>query len=142
MNAQPGQAASAGTTEALQKLWYVFFWQSLIFCLALVMMTGLLQVTPLAPGWGPFIFGAGLLLIAPALYARSRYRALLAAPRWRQDEAAWNELRRWFFIGLAIADVPALLGLVHFLLTGDGDALTALAAITCVLVYLFRPSPG
>jgi hypothetical protein len=140
MNAQPGETAAAGTLEALQKLWYVFFWQSLIFWLALVMMTGLLEVTPLAPELGAITFGAGLFLIAPALYVRGRYRALLAAPRWRQEARAWDELRRWFFIGLGIADAPALLGFGHFLLTGDGDALTLLAITTCVLVYLFRPS--
>ena len=90
-----------------------------------------------------YIFGFGLISAVPAIPLLLRFRELdrnPASSRRREPEFI-VVLRTRFLIGTAVAEVPAMMGLIHAMFTGQTMAALVLCLLSIVLVYCYRPLP-
>ena len=51
-----------------------------------------------------------------------------------------QQLRERMTLGMAVADLPAIAGVLYYVATGNGLVLLLLLASTCLLVYLYKPN--
>ncbi len=84
------------------------------------------------------------LLVVPALLFRSRYRERLArlGMEWRQgksDALTQGSAMTALAIGVALCDLPMLVGFLAYLASGVVSVLLVSCAASLVLLVLFRP---
>lgn len=141
----PSPGSPAAARQNLLRVWLVFQMQSVAFVVVLIVVALTMELGGHAPQWGGYVLAAAALAIAPSFVLLRRYREA-ESRRHRGDAAAevatLQALQQKLVMGLAVADLPAILGFVHFVLTGDVTGLAAFGLATTVLVYLYRPAPG
>jgi F0F1-type ATP synthase membrane subunit c/vacuolar-type H+-ATPase subunit K len=86
--------------------------------------------------------GGGLLAMLVILAPAAGYIGLTRRPLTAEDRAALAaEHRQRFFLGVALAESPALFGFVGLFITGSTWVLLAGAAVSLVLLALHAPTP-
>lgn len=131
-------AASANSN--LLRLWAGFFMQSMVFVVALVVAMVFFVKTPaIATEWGKYSLIVAGLSFVPSIPLWRRYREYFAASRGVLDDATRAAIRRQMVIGMMVADLPAIAGVTHFVLTGELAVMGGFCIVTCVIVYLYRP---
>lgn len=124
----------------LETLWLTLFTSSLVFCVALVGIAFMLDREPFAPHWRDATLLATGLSVLPSLLLQRRWRERLAARRPGAETPA--ALHASLTLGLAVADLPAIAGFVHYLATGELFVLVAGCVATVVIMYRYRPVTG
>ena len=132
-------ASSAVTPEALFKLWQGFLYQSVAFAAAVLLGTLYLEFEPARPEWQPYVLGLSIAALAAAIMLLQRHRGWLQQPRRDQPDRL-QQLRERMTLGMAVADLPAIAGVLYHVATGNGLVLLLLLASTCLLVYLYKPN--
>lgn len=131
--------SSAVTPEALIKLWQGFLYQSVAFAAAVLLGTLYLEFEPARPEWQPYVLGLSIAALAAAIMLLQRHRGWLRQAR-REQPDRMQQLRERMTLGMAVADLPAIAGVLYYVATGNGFALMLLLASTCLLVYLYKPN--
>lgn len=124
----------------LLRLWTGFFVQSVIFVIVLVVaMVFFVKTSAVATEWGKYSLIVAGLSFVPSVPLWRRYREYFAASRGALDDATRAAIRRQMVIGMMVADLPAIAGVTHFVLTGELVVMVGFSVVTCVIVYLYRP---
>jgi len=132
--------ADAPKDSNLLRLWAGFFIQSIIFVVVVVVaMVFIVKTAVAAPEWGKYSLIAAGLSFLPSIPVLRAYRALFATSRGALDDARRASIRRLMLAGLVVADLPAIAGVVHYVLTGELFVMLGFCVVTCVIVYLYRP---
>ncbi len=132
-------ASSAVTPEALFKLWQSFLYQSVAFAAAVLLGTLYLEFEPARPEWQPYVLVLSIAALAAAIMLLQRHRGWLQQARREQPDRL-QQLRERMTLGMAVADLPAIAGVLYYVATGNGFALMLPLASTCLLVYLYKPN--
>ena len=132
-------ASSAVTPEALFKLWQGFLYQSVAFAAAVLLGTFYLEFEPARPEWQPYVLALSIAALAAGILLLQRHRGWLRQAR-REQPDRMQQLRERMTLGMAVADLPAIAGVLYYVATGNGFALMLLLASTCLLVYLYKPN--
>jgi hypothetical protein len=127
--------------EALRKIWLGFLYQSIAFLVVLVLVINYVEFSAFRPAWGTYSFGLGILSVLPSIPLLMRFRRLKLGSTLarRSDPDHLKALRQSLVLGVALADLPALMGIIHFFLTADLFQLVLLCLTTVVLIYLYKP---
>lgn len=131
-------ASSAVTPEVLVKLWQGFLYQSVAFAAAVLFGTLYLEFEPARPEWQPYVLVLAIAALAAGMLLLQRHRGWLRQVRRDQPDRL-QQLRERMTLGMAVADLPAIAGVLYYIATGNGFALMLLLASTCLLVYLYKP---
>ena len=124
----------------LLRLWTGFFVQSMIFVVVLVVaMVFFVKTSAVATEWGKYSLIVAGLSFVPSIPLWRRYKEYFAASRGVLDDATRAAIRRQMVIGMMVADLPAIAGVTHFILTGEMAVMGGFCVVTCVIVYLYRP---
>ena len=124
----------------LLRLWTGFFVQSMIFVVVLVVaMVFFVKTSAVATEWGKYSLIVAGLSFVPSVPLWRRYKEYFAASRGVLDDATRAAIRRQMVIGMMVADLPAIAGVTHFVLTGELAVMGGFCVVTCVIVYLYRP---
>ncbi len=124
----------------LLRLWTGFFAQSIIFVVVLVVaVVYFVKVSVISPEWGKYSLIAAGLSFLPSIPLLRRYKGFFAASRGALDEPTRAAIRRQMVIGLMVADLPAVAGVLHYAFTGELTVMIGFCVVTCVIVYLYRP---
>ena len=124
----------------LLRLWTGFFVQSMIFVVVLVVaMVFFVKTSAVATEWGKYSLIVAGLSFVPSIPLWRRYKEYFAASRGVLDDATRAAIRRQMVIGMMVADLPAIAGVTHFVLTGELAVMGGFCVVTCVIVYLYRP---
>lgn len=138
---RPPQSAQPVTPEAMTRLWMSFLSQAIAFTAVLVVATAYIQFDGFRPEWGNYSFALGVLAILPSIPLLREFREL--AQRHGHpvppDPAQLTRMHRKLVTGLAVADLPALVGAGHLFLTAQVVPTLLLCLATVALVYLYRP---
>jgi len=132
-------APSAVTPEAIFKLWQGFLYQSVAFAAAVLLGTLYLEFEPARPEWQPYVLVLAIAALAAGMLLLQRHRGWLRQVRRDQPDRL-QQLRERMALGMAVADLPAIAGVLYYVATGNGFALMLLLASTCLLVYLYKPT--
>lgn len=130
------------TPEALHQLWLGFFYQSLGFVAVLLILVNTAEFGGYRPEWGAYALGLGLLSALPAIVLLTRYRSLLrdTPPSRRREPGHLRRLRQSMVLGIALADLPAMMGFIHYVVAAQIMTMIALCLATSLLIYLYKPS--
>jgi len=124
----------------LLRLWTGFFVQSMIFVVVLVVaMVYFVKTSAIATEWGKYSLTVAGLSFVPSIPLLLRYKEYFAASRGPLEPQQRQAIRRLMVIGMMVADLPAVAGVVHFVLTGELAVMGGFCVVTCVIVYLYRP---
>ncbi len=124
----------------LLRLWTGFFIQSVIFVVVLVVaMVFFVKTSAVATEWGKYSLIVAGLSFVPSIPLWRRYKDYFLASRGVLDDATRAAIRRQMVIGMMVADLPAIAGVTHFVLTGELAVMIGFCVVTCVIVYLYRP---
>ena len=132
-------APSAVTPEALFKLWQGFLYQSVAFAVVVLLGTLYLEFEPARPEWQPYVLVLSIAALAAGMLLLQRHRGWLRQVRRDQPDRL-QQLRERMTLGMAVADLPAIAGVLYYIATGNGFALMLLLGSTCLLVYLYKPN--
>ncbi len=133
-------APSTATPEALFKLWQGFLYQSVAFAAVVLLGTLYLEFEPARPEWQPYVLLLSIAALAAGIVLLQRHRNWLQQVRRDQPDRL-QKLRERMALGMAVADLPAIAGVLYYVATGNGFALLLLLlAGTCLLVYLYKPN--
>ena len=114
--------------------------QSMVFVVVLVVaMVFFVKTSAIATEWGKYSLIVAGLSFVPSIPLWRRYREYFAASRGVLDDATRAAIRRQMVIGMMVADLPAIAGVTHFILTGEMAVMGGFCVVTCVIVYLYRP---
>ena len=87
------------------------------------------------------LIGVGLLAISVVVSMWYRKHAAPWLDKLRApDEEQYRRLYTKWLIGITIADLPAILGIVHFMYTANSWPMLVLSAASFVLICLYKPS--
>ncbi|MEK6771474.1 MAG: hypothetical protein AABY62_07540 [Pseudomonadota bacterium] len=124
----------------LLRLWTGFFVQSMIFVIVLVVaMVYFVKTSAIATEWGRYSLIVAGLSFVPSIPLLLRYKEFFATSRGKLEAGQRQSIRRLMVIGMMVADLPAIAGVVHFVLTGELAVMGGFSIVTCVIVYLYRP---
>jgi O-antigen/teichoic acid export membrane protein len=124
----------------LYRLWKLFFLQSMVFVVVLVLaVVYFVKTSAIATQWGKYSLIAAGLSFLPSLPLLGRYREMFTASRGVLNEAASAAIRRLLMLGMMVADLPAIAGVVHYVMTGELAVMGGFCVVTCVIVYFYRP---
>jgi hypothetical protein len=95
------------------------------------------EPAPTPPGWGDLLLWIAVLSSAASWPFIARFRSL----RERTARTAENlaQLRQTLLLGIGLAELPMILGILHYALTKDLQVLAGLAALSMLLAFAFRP---
>lgn len=89
------------------------------------------------PAWADALLWAGVLSAIAGWPAIARFRR--AAEKTPRTAADLARLREALLLGLAIVDLPMLIGIAHYALSGDVRVLAGLSVLSLLLAVALRP---
>lgn len=89
-----------------------------------------------APPWADVLLAGGITAAFPAWLYRRRYTE--RTPGAGGD--GLKDIQARMFVGLALAELPMYVGLVHYILTGEWNGIAVLTIVTVWLMAMFHPS--
>ncbi len=137
----PASEKCADTMSELTKVWLLSCAHSLFLPILILGTQRFMPGRPMLSAAGPYSLLAGVLLAVPSIPMLRRYwritRAdgVMAAGRSEPIMV----LRRRLMMGINVADLPALAGVLHYFLTRNAVQSLLLCATTVILVFLYRP---
>lgn len=138
-NTRPGHEQLS--PENLRKIWLGFFYQSIAFVVVLVLAINYAEFSAFRREWGAYSFGLGILSVLPSIPFLIRFRRLKqgAIMARKNDLDHLKVLRQSMVVGVALADLPALMGFVHYFITANLGQMILLCLTTVFLIYLYKP---
>ena len=129
----------------LMVLWLVMLLSPLIVLVMVVVLHNIQLIQPIYPAIGQPVFIAGLVsVVVPVLMLRS-YRKLnrtLHSAVLKGDEEVEKivgQLSAFLVIGSAVAELPALFGIVFYLFSGELQKSIILILLGAVAGWHFKP---
>lgn len=127
--------SETGPRRILEILWWSFVAGAVL--LVLVVAFVLEPLAGAAPPWADFLLVGGIAAAVPAWLLRRRIseRGSGAA-----EPENLREVQARMFIGLALAELPMYVGLVHYIFTGQVNGIAVLTIVTVWLMAMFHPA--
>lgn len=129
----------------LKVLWLSMLASPVALWIALVAMDKLSALPEIQFEYSEYAFYTGLLLILPAavllrLFKTANKNYLLdRQPAVQLNKKAFDKLKKELILGMAVADIPATLSLVYYLMSGDLEKSILLVGSSFILCFLFKP---
>jgi len=137
---EPVGTPPAKPPASLLQTWLVLFVQSIVFGVVLVVVALTTGIGGMRPEFGQYALWVAALSVLPSIPLWRDYRERLARQRRTQETERVRTLYPKLILGLAVADLPALAGFAHYLLTAQIIPMVGCCIVTSIIMYLYRPA--
>lgn len=134
-----GNLPPAPKRISLVQTWLVLFIQSIVFGLVLIVVGLSTGIGGIRPELGQYALWAAVLAVFPSIPLWRDYRDRLVRTQRMEPAERIRALHPRLMLGLGVADLPALAGFAHYLLTAEITPMVGCCVVTSVIMYLYRP---
>lgn len=145
--AQPtGRDDTQLAVQRLKYIWFVASLKSLFIPAAIFLIAATYDMVPWAPRSGAFVIAAGVMIIMVSFPFVNQYRSLFLElekeyGRYGKTEPnRFSKLYRLLFIGALFAELPSVMGMLHFMMTYELISSLLLCVPAVIIMFVaYRP---
>ena len=133
------------TVMLIRTLWISLLSSPVILWSSLVFMDKYSLVQTIHLKYAELVFYTGVIFIPVSIYFLRSFRKtnLIYLRDFQHQTDSRNiismKLKQLMITGMAIADVPAMIGIVYYMLSADLDKSIILVTASLILCFLFKP---